>query len=161
MLNLKLQYFGHLMHRNWVLENTLMWGKIQGGKRRGRQRMRSLDGSTDSMDMGMSKLQKFLMDRKPGVLQSMGSQTVGQDWETELTEDTLNQFHVFISQFENQKSKRVSLFFKGFPLPSTTFSLFHLKWQQPFLLSKRTLHAKLILLNYPLSSHSSYLFTGI
>ena len=67
--------------------------------------MRSLDGSTDSMDMGMSKLQKLLMDKKPGVLQSMRSQTVGQDLETELNEDTLNKFHVFISQFEIKKAK--------------------------------------------------------
>ena len=56
MLKLKLQYFGHLMHRTDSLEKTLMLGKIEGGRRRGRQRMRSLNGITDSMNMSLSKL---------------------------------------------------------------------------------------------------------
>ena len=84
VVKLKLQYFGHLMQRADSLKKTLMLGKIEGRKRRGQQRIRCLDGITNSMDMGWVISGSWWWTRRHGVLQFMGSPRVRHDWVTEL-----------------------------------------------------------------------------
>ena len=88
MLELKFQYFDHLMWRTDSFEKILMLGKIEGRRRRGQQRMRWLDGITDSMDMGLGGLWELVMDREAWRAAVHGSQRVGHDWVTELNSKT-------------------------------------------------------------------------
>ena len=89
MLKLKLQYFGHLMQRTDSFEKTLMLGKTEGRRRRWQQRMRWLDGITDSMDMSWVNSRSWWWTGRPGVLQSRGLQRVRHDWVIELNSELL------------------------------------------------------------------------
>ena len=130
MLKLKLQYFGHLLRRTDSFEKTLMLRKIEGGRRRGRQRMRWLDGITNSMDMSLSKLWELVMDRKAwcaAVHRVVKSQTWLSDWT-----DWLNQNLGLLS-------------------PLMKFSVFRFSMRMHFHLSKEKFTYTTMMTIWPLS----------
>ena len=109
MLKLKLQYFGHMMWKFDSFAKTLMLGKIEGVRRRGQQRMRWLDGLTDSKDMSWVSSGSWWWTGRPGMLQSIGLQRVGHDWATELNWTDISVFSL-ITPITSHMNKNFTYF---------------------------------------------------
>ena len=122
MLKLKLQYSGNLMCRTDSLERTLMLGKIEGRRRRERQRMRRLDGPTDSMDTSLASSGSWWWTGKLGVLQSMGSQRTRQHWVTELNWKLLSSKTIISNNLNKKESKHFKVV-KDDPSPKAKLQL--------------------------------------